>query len=61
MLVLTEKQVKELNDLILELPGKFTIPFLRLFEKFAGENQEAQKAVESKAEPVSKLVAIEAE
>jgi hypothetical protein len=39
MLNLTEKQVKDLEEFIKELPTKFGLPLLNLLNKFALENQ----------------------
>jgi len=48
MLILNDKQVQELEMFIQELPGKYCIPTLNLFRKFAQENQEANTKPESK-------------
>lgn len=44
MLVLSNKQVEELEAFIQELPGKYCIPTLNLFRKFAQENAKEQEA-----------------
>lgn len=54
MLILTDKQVKELEEFLQELPGKYYLPTLKLFQKFAQENQEAAKVdTVSEATPVT--------
>lgn len=60
MLVLTQKQVEELEGFIQELPGKYCIPTLNLFRKFAQENAEAQKA-EAQPEAAVKSNGVEVE
>lgn len=42
MLILTDKQVAELETFLQELPGKYYLPTLKIFQKFAQENEQKQ-------------------
>ena len=60
MVVLTDKQAGELDKLIGELPGKYSIVLWNLFEKFAKENAE-EKAKQQELAKQNTKVPVEAE
>lgn len=59
MLILNDKQAQELNALIGEIPGKYTLIFKALFDKFAQENAQAADQTKKPEVEVAQLEAVE--